>query len=270
MLRTYKIIAFIKRDFLIQISYKMAFILTVIGTIFPILTYFFIGKLMSGHNPEGLEKYGSNYFSFSLIGIAFTTYFTMATQEFSVSMRRAQMAGCLEAILSSQTDSKSVVFMSAIFSFIFNGIMLLFIFVISSLFLGFDFSNINIPSAIVSLLISLMTFICLGIFSGAGTILFKQGEPFGFIFGTLSSLLGGAVFPISVLPVWLQSISYLFPITYSLEALRLSILKGYTIPMLSSQLIILSAMTLILFPISLEFFKWAVEKGKKEGTLIQY
>lgn len=266
----YKAKAFIRKDFLIEISYKMAFIIGIIGSLFPVLTYFFVGKLMGNYNPESLKKYGADYFSFTIIGVAFTTYFTLAVQNFSTSMRRAQMAGCLEAILSSQTNPKSVVFMSSLYSFISNGVILIIMFLTASIFLNFSFAQINIISALVVFIFSLATFISLGIFSAAGTILFKQGEPFSFIFGAASSLLGGAVFPVSILPVWIKPLSALVPITYSLDALRLSVLKGYTIKMLSSQLLILALAACILFPASLLFFQWAVAKGKRDGTLMQY
>lgn len=266
----YKIRAFIKRDSTILLSYKMALITTTAGTIFPLLSYFFVAKLVPGNTHESLDKYGNDYFAFILIGIAFTTYFIMAIQEFSALMRRDQMAGCLEALLSSQTDTKSLIFMSAIFKFLHNGSVLIFMFVIAVMFLGFDISNINIPAALLSFVLSLIVFISLGIISAAGTIIFKQGEPFSIIFGSLSSLLGGAFFPIALLPPGLKMFSFVIPITYSLDALRLSILQGYSISMLSNQLLILLGIALLMFPVSLKFFEWAVKKGKRDGTLIQY
>jgi len=266
----YKALAFIKRDFIILTSYKMALFTTTIGVVFPLLSYFFIAKLIPEGTQESLMRYGGDYFSFTLIGISFSTYFITAVQEFSALMRRDQMAGCLEALLSSQTDTKSLIFMSALFKFIHNGSILIVMFIVSYLFLGFDISKINIISTLVILILSFIAFISLGIFSAAGTIIFKQGEPFGIIFGTLSSLLGGAVFPIALLPSGLKVISYIFPITYSLDALRLSILQGYSLNMLFPQLIILALFAIFLFPLSLKFFEWAVEKGKKDGTLIQY
>lgn len=270
MLLLYKTKAFIKRDFIILISYKMALFTTTLGAVFPLLSYFFIAKLMPTSAVKSIAIYGGNYFSFTLIGIAFTTYFTMAVQEFSALMRRDQMAGCLEALLSSQTDTKSIIFMSAIFKFIHNGTVLIIMFLIAYLFLDFDISKINIASTMLTIFLSFITFVSLGIFSAAGTILFKQGEPFGFIFGTLSSLLGGAVFPIALLPFGLKMFSFIIPITYALDALRLSILQGYSISMLYQQLIILAVMSIILLPLSLKFFEWAVEKGKRNGTLMQY
>lgn len=270
-LKLYKILAFIKKDFYIERSYKVGFIITIINSILPVFSYFFIDKLMAnGQNSEKIYLYGSNYFSFAVIGVAFSTYFHVAIQTFSTSMRRAQMAGCLEAILSSQTDAKTVVFLSSIYSYISSAIFLILMFLISSLFLDFDFSKINILSTLIALFFSLTTFVSLGIFSGAGIIIFKQGDPFGFIFGSISSLLGGAFFPVSLFPNWLNVISYIIPVRYSLDALRLTILQGYSISMISQQLTILGIISVILLPTSLYFFQWAVEKGKKDGTLMQY
>jgi len=78
------------------------------------------------------------------------------------------------------------------------------------------------------------------------------------------------MFPISMFPEWIRVFSYIMPVTYSLDALRLSIIKGYSISMLSDQLIILFCVGLVLLPLSLKFFEWAVEKGKRTGKLMQY
>jgi ABC-2 type transport system permease protein len=40
--------------------------------------------------------------------------------------------------------------------------------------------------------------------------------------------------------------------------------------MLQSELLIMAGMSLVLFPLSLKTFEWAVEKGKRDGTLMQY
>lgn len=269
-LKLNKVIAFIKRDFIIEKSYKMAFFLNIINSLFPVLSFYFIAKLVDGGNAEGLVKYGGDYFAFALIGISFTRYFQLAINTFSGTMRRAQMEGCLEAILSSQTPSDRIVMYSSVYSFLSSGVQLIMMFLFGWLFLNFSFAETNFPALIVTIIFSVLTFISLGILSAAGTIIFKKGEPFGWIFGTISGILGGAIFPIEVMPESLQVVSYIVPITYSLDAIRLSMLQGYSIEMISSQLIILATMGLVLFPLSLYAFKWTINKGKKDGTLLHY
>ena len=267
---SYKAWTFIKRDFIIESSYKLNFILTFFNSLFPIISFFFVSKLINGAENISLDKYGGNYFDFALIGISFTRFFQLAVETFSSNIKRAQMAGCLEAILSSQTESKKVVLFSSLYSFLSAGIQLVFMFIVSFIFFKFDFSNTNVFATIISVFISIITFISLGIFSAAGTVIFKQGEPISWVFGTLSALLSGAVFPVTVLPSWLQYVSHVLPTTYALEAIRLSCLQNFNVVMLHQQLLILSLMALILFPLSLRTFEWAVERGKKDGTLMLY
>ncbi|TBO44304.1 ABC transporter permease [Pedobacter kyonggii] len=262
--------SFIKRDFIIEFSYKLNFILTFITSIFPVISFFFISKLIAGNSSSSLLKYGGDYFSFALIGIAFIRFFQLAVDTFSGSIKRAQMAGCLEAILSSQTDSKTVVLYSSFYSFLSSGLQLIIMFLVGIIFFGFDIHNVNIAGAVFSFVTSLLIFISLGVFSAAGTIIFKQGEPIGWLFGVVSSLISGAMFPVEVMPSWLRFISKAFPTTYALDALRLALLKNASVLVLKNQLCILSIIALILFPLSLKTFEWAVERGKRDGTLMQY
>lgn len=265
-----KLRAFVVKDFIIESSYKVAFIISLINSIFPVLSYFFIDKLVAAESVQSLEKYGGDYFSFALVGIAFSSYFMMAVHTFSTTIRRAQMAGCLEAILSSQTSPKSIVLMSSVYSFLSAGVQLILIGIIGSLFFGFSFAQVNLPAALLVLFISVAIFVSLGIISAAGTIIFKQGEPFGWIIGSLGSILGGAFFPIEVMPIWLQKLSFIIPISHALDALRLTILQNYSIVMIGDKLLLLTGIVVVLFPLSLAFFNWSIEKGKKDGSLISY
>jgi ABC-2 type transport system permease protein len=266
----YKIISFIKRDHLIETSYKLNYLMTFLNSALPIVSFFFVAKLVDGKLHPDLQKYGGDYFSFALIGIAFTRFFQLAVDTFSGNIKRAQMAGCLEAILSSQTPSKTVVLLSAIYSFLSAGLQLILIFATGYLFFGFSFAHTNFLASFITLSISVLAFVSLGIFSAAGTIVFKQGEPISWLFGAISALVGGAMFPVSVMPSWLQLFSKIFPLTYALDAIRLAALQNYSLSMLTQQLIILLVITLILFPLSLATFNWAVERGKRDGTLMLY
>jgi ABC-2 type transport system permease protein len=86
----------------------------------------------------------------------------------------------------------------------------------------------------------------------------------------MDTMLGGAYFPIDVLPQWLRQVSFLIPITYSLDALRLTMLQGYLLEMVARPLLVLAWMAAILLPASLAIFAATVRKGRIEGTLMQY
>ena len=98
----------------------------------------------------------------------------------------------------------------------------------------------------------------------------KRGDPVSRIFTGLSSLFGGLYFPISVLPDWLQTISYLLPVTYALEAMRLSLLKGYALTELIPNILVLSIFAVTTLPLSIAIFAYAIKRAKRDGTLTQY
>jgi ABC-2 type transport system permease protein len=60
----------------------------------------------------------------------------------------------------------------------------------------------------------------LGIFAAAFIVLFKRGDPVVMLYSMAASVLGGALFPISVLPPWIRWMSYLVPHSYVISAER--------------------------------------------------
>ncbi len=98
----------------------------------------------------------------------------------------------------------------------------------------------------------------------------KQGDPINWAFSALSGLLGGVFYPITVLPQWLQMFSYILPITYSLNAMRLALLQGYSLEALAPDIIALMLFSVVMLPFSIMAFRYAVRRAKVDGSLTQY
>ena len=110
---------FIKRGYLLQMSYKFDFLLRLFFMLFNILTYYFIAKMMGDAAAQYLEPYGGDYFSFVLIGMAFSGYLMISLRSFSESVRDEQMMGTLEAMQVTPTRTSSIIALSSLWSFIF-------------------------------------------------------------------------------------------------------------------------------------------------------
>jgi ABC-2 type transport system permease protein len=264
-----KAYAFIKRDFQIETSYTINFLITAANSVFPLILFFFIGKLVNPAAAE-LERYGGNYFAFSLIGLAFARYFQLALSSFSESIQRAQLTGCLEAMFGSQTPPQVCVLLSSLYSLITSAVQLFIIFGAGIVVFHFDLSNMNLLSAFVVFALSLLIFLCFGLISASGIIVLKKGDPLGWLLTSSNFILGGAFFPTAVMPEWLEKISLFVPARYSLDALRLTMLRGYSLSGVSEQVFILGMVTLILLPLSIRLFLLSVEKAKKDGSLAYY
>ena len=109
-----KAIAFIRRDFQIESSYKMNFVMAAVDSIMILIFFYFLNRLVGAGGAYYMGRYGGDYLSFAVIGVAFARYFQLTLRMFSDSIRSAQLSGCLEAMLSSQTDSLSIVLMSSL------------------------------------------------------------------------------------------------------------------------------------------------------------
>jgi ABC-2 type transport system permease protein len=248
----------------------MSFAISMVDSVVFLVFFYFLSKIVGKEEASDLVRYGGNYLAFVVIGLAFARYFQLTLKMFADSVREAQQSGCLEAMMSSQTDSLSIVLMSSFYGLISGAVQLLLILIAGSLILGVDFSQMNVLATIMVFILSILSFVAFGVLSAGFILWLKRGDPFTWILGGVGSMVGGAYFPVQVLPSWLQKISFLIPITYSLDALRLTMLRGYSVRMVARPLLILGLMATVLLPISLTVFAAMVRKGRKEGTLTQY
>jgi ABC-2 type transport system permease protein len=266
----FKAVAFVKRDFSIESGYQAAFIMGLIESIMLLVIFRFIGQLISARASASLSRYGGDYFAFALVGVAFARYFDLTLKMFSESIRTAQVTGCLEAMICSQTGCITIVLMSSIYSLISGGVQLLMILLGGVVLFGVDLTHINVFATILVLSLSIAIFMGFGVLSAAAIVWLKKGDPITWVLGGFGSILGGAYFPISVMPTWMQKLSFLIPVTYSLDALRMTILRGSSIAAVSKPIAILVVMSLILLPSSIAIFASVVRKARREGTLMQY
>jgi ABC-2 type transport system permease protein len=266
----HKAAAFIRRDFQIEFSYKMNFFMRVLDSLIILVFFFFLDKLVAEGGSGSLTRYGGDYLSFALIGLAFARYFQVTLTMFSDSIRQAQVTGCLEAMLSTQTESLTIVLMSSLYGLISGALQLLIILVAGVVLAGVDFSQMNLLATLIVFAVSLLSFVAFGVLSGSAILWLKKGDPFAWVLGGMGTLLGGAYFPVTLLPSWVQSVAFLIPITHSLDALRLTMLRGFSVGRVSEPLLILGLMSAVLLPASLVIFAALVRKGRKEGTLMQY
>jgi ABC-2 type transport system permease protein len=202
--------------------------------------------------------------------VAFARYFDLMLRMFSESIRTAQVTGCLEAMLSSQTGAITVVTMSSLYSLLSGAVQLVMILAGGVLLFGVNLRGMNIPATLLVLLFSIAIFVAFGVLSASAIVWLKKGDPITWILGGMGSILGGAYFPIDVMPGWMQKISYVIPIRYSLDALRSTMLKGASLVSVARPMETLLGMAVILLPASAALFTAAVRKGRKEGTLMQY
>ena len=119
---------------------------------------------------------------------------------------------------------------------------------------GFPLQGANWLGALLVLGASVLAFSGLGILSASYLLIFKRGNPVNWAILGLSSVVGGMMYPISVLPVWLQYVARLIPVTYSLEGMRAAILGHASTRELLPSIAGLLLFAALLLPISFRDF----------------
>jgi ABC-2 type transport system permease protein len=119
---TNKPLAFLKRDFLIAMSYRLKFLLQIFGIFISTLMFFFLSKLIGTGIENQMAPYGGDYFAFVLIGVAFTDYLAISLGSFAGEIRNAQVLGTLEALLVTPTSVPTILFSSCLYNFSFTSL----------------------------------------------------------------------------------------------------------------------------------------------------
>ncbi len=262
--------AFLRRDFLEESSYRFAFVLQILNILFSVSLFYFISLLVGDAAEPYLSEYGGDYFSFVLIGIAFSGYFGVGLSSFSNRLRQAQITGTLEAMLSTPTRLSHIIISSSLWEYFITTLRVLVYLGVGVILLGVNLSHGNYLGATLILLLTIITFSSLGIISASFVMVLKRGDPVAWAFNAVSTLLGGVYYPITILPGWLQIIARLIPVTYALEGMRLALLQGATIEELAPYIAALLVFSVILLPSSLLVFRYAVARAKVEGSLTHY
>jgi ABC-2 type transport system permease protein len=265
-----KLFAFVIRDFKIETSYRLFFILRFVRIFIGILTFYFISRLFKNIGSVYLKDYGGEYFPFVLLGLAFSEYLNVSLRTFSENIRHEQLTGTLEAILATPTSLATFVIGSSLWNFIFATINVGFYIFCAVLFFGLNLSQLNLMSAIIMLILTLISFSSLGIISAGFILVLKRGDPLSWFLGMSFGFLGGVYFPVEILPPFLKVFSYLLPVTYSLRGIRLAFLKGYNLNLLRTEIGVLFLFSIFLFPLGIWIFKLALKKAKLDGSLTHY
>ncbi|MBS7614724.1 ABC transporter permease [Candidatus Bathyarchaeota archaeon] len=273
-LPTYQVvISFIVRDFLIWWTYKFWLTLDITGNLLFVATYYLFSLITS---PQQIQEAGyvtGGYFTFALIGIAFQQYVFFAVQSINQSVREEQVNGTMETVLSSATDFKVFLLGETCFFFIICSAFL-FISFFAGYLLGatFTLSIESLLSVIVLSALLIASHMAIGVLSAGVIMKTKQGNPLTWVFSWLTQLVSGVFYPLKLLPWYVEWIGKLFPLTYSLDGIRLCLQGGQS---LASSAVMNNVVNLLIFtvaatPIAVYVFKLGYDAARRDGSLGQY
>jgi ABC-2 type transport system permease protein len=261
--------AFLRRDLREALTYKFSFVSTFTGILLSSATFYFVAKLVPRGAPS-LDPFGGDYFSFAVVGVAFAGLLGLFQEGLASVVRSAQLSGTLEALLVTPQPIPVVLFGSSLYSLLLQVVRTALHLGVALAFFGLALGRVNLAGFAAVGLLTLVCFLSVGVLSASFILVYKTGNPFSWVLGTVSGLLGGVVFPVSLLPPWIRWVSSLLPVTYALDGVRKCLLASAPFAEVLPDIAALAAFAAVLLPLSLAAFRLAVRKAKKDGTLAQY
>lgn len=246
-----------------------------LGNIIQIIIFFFMAKEVSDGAASFLKEYGGNYVAYIVLGVAFHQFLWGTMNAYYEAYSMGFWSSTFEFYLTHPVGVTSYMSGRILFTYLTTTLNLLFYLLIGTLGFGINFSGAQFPTAILVLVVSIVSVTGIGLM-GASTFTLlhckQQNNPVSWIVGFAVGLTSGVYFPPSILPNWLVSIGKILPHTYAYEAIRLALLNGASLSDISIQqdLKILLVMTIIILPVGLFLFKHSLRKAEREGLLSRW
>ena len=256
--------ATIRRDALIFISYRFRIVSQIIGMLFTLTIFFYIGKLV---RPDAVGPHGA-YFAYAVVGIVATTVLTSALMSAQI-VRAELMAGNFERILISPIGPVwGVVCVTAFpicYATAFAGVML----ALAAAVFGVPIHAGQIVPALAVGILGAVSLGCIGLLFVASLIAFKSAMGATFVVAGLS-LLGGAYFPLRLFPGWIRWTSEVQPFTPTVDLLRHLLLGTRPIDPAWLEVGKIVGFIVVLLPISIGVLWLAVHWSRRRGTIMEY
>jgi ABC-2 type transport system permease protein len=264
--------AFVVRDFLVAISYRMNFFMRMLSVLTVVTIFFFISRIYAGFLSVADPQWRDPLPAW-ITGLAVLNYFMTGFSSLATAIRQEQSQGTLESVLLTPINLPTMIVASSAWDFVqatfYSSLYLFF----GWLFFDVHYAG-NFLLAFMFLILTTLVLACLGILSASFAMVFKRGDPFGIFLGTGSALFSGVLFPTRLLTEYAGSgvgfISRILPPTYGLDGIRRVLIEGQGLSQVREPLFTLLLFLAVLLPFSLWVFGRAVRRAKREGSLIQY
>jgi len=261
----------LKKDFLVDYSYKITFFGQFFGIFLTAASFYFISEIFINTKSDHLEAFNYDYFIFATIGIAILDIVITIMRSLTQSLREAQSFGYVEFLFISKIKPGYIFLCAAIYPFL-KGIIKFILYVLLIQILSdhsFLFSSIIISFFLF--LVMLIPFLALSYLSVSFVLYFKQSDPINFFINIIISVFSGIIYPVTVLPVFMQNISNFIPLTNQLNSARQVLINNSFDQYIYSTLFFIHLSFSILFLLlCIHIFKISIYAVKRKGTIGTY
>lgn len=257
--------ALARRDFELTQSYRLAFVFDIGWGVLDLLLYFFISKIVE---PSSADLGGApSYFSFAVAGIVMSLVVYATSSDIAYRLRDEQLTGTLEILCAQPIRAVELAVGLTLFPLVFSVVRSILYLLIAAIFLDLGASDADWPGVLAMLLTAGLAFAPIGVLAAALTVAFKRAASISNVIVFGMTFISGALFPIEVMPEWLQTIGKLMPTWFAFEGLRSALFEGGG---WSGDALALLVFAAVAMPCAVWLLTTSLGHARRTGTLSQY
>lgn len=259
-------VAIFTRDWVVYRSYRVRFASELAGGLFTLLLFYYLSRIVS----TSFFPTPDDYFAFAVVGLIVMQTLAATLTAVPVSVRQELVAGTLERLVLSSFGIVGAVGAMLAFPFLLSFIRGAATLVIANLVFGMPVEWTTAPLAIPIALAGALAFAPFALLLTSSVITVKQaGAGAGYVV-SLIALIGGFLFPVAVLPDWLEWSSEVQPFTPALDLLRYVLVGTPLEGSVWGALAKVIGFAVVLMPLALWVLRGSVHFAQRRGTITEY
>lgn len=257
--------AIVKRDFLIFASYRLRFLSEIVGATLGVTLFYYVSRLVTG----GAFSSSDEYFAYAVVGLAVLEVLTACLVVMPMALRQELVAGTFERALVSPFGPIQSLLAMSVFPFLTAFVSAMITITVAALVFGMPVEWSTAPLALPASVLGFVAFLPFAVLITALVFVVKQvGAGAGFLV-TILSLVAGVLFPVALLPDWIEWMSEVQPLTPALDLLR-HLVVGSPIDSVWKTAGRLAAFAAALLPASILVLRACLRYAQRHGTVLEY
>jgi ABC-2 type transport system permease protein len=256
----------IRRDLLVASSYRLSFALEFFYGVLDLGLYFFISETFEGLSSRDLGA-APTYFAFAAVGVVMGAVLDATSSSVGYRLREEQVTGTLEAVNTAPVTALELCVGLVGFPFFFASARAALYLVVAAILMDLDVTSASWPGLALVFLATGAAVAPIGILAGAAVLVMKRGQVISATLVYLMTILAGMVFPVSVLPDWLEPVAVVVPLTYAFDGARDALFAGSG---WEGDVLVLVAAAVVLWPVAVLLFSLAAAWARRAGSLSEY
>ncbi len=241
--------------------------------IFP-MAYLLTARALSGVDGSGLAQFQlntgvSDYIGYIAVGTTIWMWQNIVLWDVGFALRNEQMRGTLESNWLSPTWRFSFLMGSTLPQMVSMAMFMAVAVLEFSLIFGVRFEG-SLWLSLLVLLVSIPSIYGLGFAFASVVITAREAHAFVFLVRGLVMIFCGITYPVTLLPEWMRSVTYLLPQTYVIHAMRLAALSPVQLADLMPDILSLIFFGVFWLTAGYLLFNWMERRARQTGSIGQY